>query len=188
MRRGGCWTTRNEKKFSRPRHLFKQSLTCERKASLNGQSPQCLARPTVCARHAQEWNGPPDCVFHIQIKLFSKPRSRLQCAMPDCATFIQLDRCSGNSKCYNMRWGQRQRFANATIDITSTHMSKRIIISKQPELAACITTVFVSNLMLLPSALAHGRFNLKLFSASFQIAQRIHTFFIAFIYTLRNFF
>lgn len=90
-----------------------------------------LDRATVCARHAQEWNGPTDFIFHIQIKLFSKPPSRLQCAVPDCATFIQLDRCSGQQQVLQHALRpERQRFANATIDIASTHMTERIIISK----------------------------------------------------------
>lgn len=136
----------------------------------------------MCARHARESNGPTDFIFHIQIKLFPKPPSRLQCAVPDCATFIQLDRCSGQQQvlqhALRPETTVRQRYVRHRVNPHDREDYNQQTV----ELAACITTVFVSNLMLLPSALAHGRFNLKLFSASLRIARRIHTFYCIYLY------
>lgn len=118
---------------------------------------------------------PTHFIFRSQIKLFTKPRvRRVWLCNFHSIELVQRQQVLQHSLRPETTVRQRYTFVNPH--------DREDYNQQTVELAACITKVFVSNLMLLPSALAHGRFNLKLFSASLRTARRIHTFYCTYLY------
>lgn len=178
MRRGGCWTTRNEKKVE-PTQTLVQTKSDLRAESLSKWSITTMSGPSDRVCSACWVERPSDFLFHIRIKHFPKPQ--VGCSVPCLIVQLSLNWTGAAASATTFTEARettvRQRYNRRRINPHDREDYNQ----HTAELAACITTVFVSNLMLLPSALAHGRINLKLFSASFRkwrwIARRIHTFY-----------